>query len=134
MKKKLLCGIVIALAILFIGGGIYMVLLKKTESKNTDTVGTFKLKDYSYYIENFPSDKVLGSINSAQTAKENAEVIWVEIYGESTKEKKPYEVSFDDENQVWFVQGTLPKNWDGGVPHILIQKADGTVLAVWHDK
>ena len=58
----------------------------------------------------------------------------IEIYGESVKNKKPYNVSFDEQNQVWMIQGTLPKNWDGGVPHILIQKSDGRILAIWHDK
>ena len=132
MKKKLLFGMVIALIISLIGGGSYMAFFKK--EKPVETIGTFKLADYGYFIGNFSSEKVLGPVDSAQIAKENAEIIWTEIYGESIKGKKPYEVSFDDENQVWLVYGTLPKNWDGGIPQILIQKADGKVLAVWHDK
>lgn len=103
-----------------------------------EKVGTFKLTDYNCFIEEFPSEKVLGSVDSAQLAKEKAEVIWIETYGESIKEKKPYEVSFDEENDVWLITGSMPKNLfgniKGGVPYILIQKADGKVLAVWHDK
>ena len=45
--------------------------------------------------------------------------------------KKPYVVSYDDVNEVFHVHGT---SWKGNVPHILIRKADGKVLAVWHTK
>ncbi len=102
--------------------------------KKEETIGIFRLSDYSDPIERFPSEKILGPINSSQVAKKEAEVVWMEIYGESIKTKKPYEVLFDEANQVWLVQGTLPKNIDGGVPYMLIQKLDGKVLAIWHDK
>lgn len=113
-------------------GGIYISFFNKF--KTDETLGNFKLTDYSYAIADFPSDKVLGSVDNAQLAKENAEVIWKEIYGESIKDMRPYIVSFDNENQVWLVKGTLQKNWKGGVPYILIQKKDGKVLAIWHTK
>ena len=129
MNKKYFFGIAIVLIIALVGGGVYMIFLKKTE-----TVDSFKLTDYSDFIERFPSEKILGSIDSAQTVKEKAETIWLDIYGNSVKDKKPYNVFFDEQNQVWLVQGTLQKNCDGGVPHILIQKSDGKVLAVWHSK
>lgn len=132
MEKRLLLGISIVLIMALIGGGVYMAFFRKP--KTVETVRNFKLTDYSYFIENFPSEKVLGSIDSAEAAKEKAEIIWLEIYGESIKERSPYVVSFDDENQVWLVHGILPKYWVGGVPQILIQKSDGKVLAVWHDK
>ena len=136
MKKKLLFGIAIVLIIVLVVGGIYMNSFKKTKA-----VGTFKLENYNDIVENygnnFPSEKfpdALGFIDSEKTAKEKSEIVWKEIYGESIMERKPYEVSFDDKNQVWLVQGTLPKNWLGGVPYILIKKSDGKVLAVWHTK
>ena len=131
-KKLILYEIRILLIIILIGGGIYLFFLKKT--KTNETIGTFELADYSYFIDNFSSDQVLGSVESTRLVKENAEVIWIKIYGESIKENKPYKVSFDDKNQVWLVQGTLQKNRVCGVPYILIQKKDGKVLAVWHDK
>lgn len=131
-KKLILYGILFVLIVALIGGGIYISFFKK--AKTDETIGAFKLMDYSYFIENFPSNKVLGSVDSAQLAKENAEVIWIETYGESIKKIKSYKVFFDEENQVWLVQGSLQKNWKGGVPYILIQKYDGKVLAVWHGK
>jgi len=36
----------------------------------------------------------------------------------------------DRQHKVWLVQGTLPENILGGAANILIQKADGKVLAV----
>jgi len=129
MKKKSLFSIAIALIAVLVGGGVYMAVFG-----NTKTVGTFSLTDYSDFIERFPSEIVLGSIDSAQLAREKAETVWIDIYGESVKDRKPYHVDFDDESQVWLVQGSLPKHRDGGVPHILIQRSDGKVLAVWHTK
>lgn len=108
--------------------------LEKGQKIRFYRVDGFRLTDYSDYIAEFPSEKVLGTIDSLQKAKEEAEIIWLEVYGDSVKDMKPYIVSYDEESQVWLVQGTLKKNHDGGVPCILIQKSDGKVLAVWHGK
>lgn len=97
-------------------------------------VGNFDIATYNKYIDKFPSEKILGPISDRKSAKEKAESLFREIYGDSIKSQKPYNVSFDEESQVWLVQGSLPKNYCGGVAHILIRKSDGKVLAVWHDK
>lgn len=76
---------------------------------------------------------MVDAIDSTTAAKKQAEKLWVEIYGESVKDNKPYIVLYDSANKVWLVKGSIPKNTIGGVPNILIQ-ADGKVLAVWHDK
>lgn len=95
----------------------------------------FDVEDYSYFIAEFSSDEVLGSIDNAQIAKEKAEMIWLEKYGQDVKKEKPYHVYYDMKNGVWLVTGTMPcDNADGGVAYILIEKADGKVMAVWHDK
>ena len=131
MKKVLYTIGILALALLVICG-VYILI---NHLKKTNTVGEFSLSDYSYYIEKYPSDVYFGSVDSAKMAKEKAEMLWIEKYGDSIKkEKRPYMVMFDNQNQVWLVEGTLKKNWDGGVPHILIRKSDGKVLSVWHDK
>lgn len=105
------------------------------------TDGTFDLDDYTYYLECFfpDEDLILGPIGNAEIAKKKAEKVWVEIYGEKVKNEEPYNVAFDEENQVWLVFGSLPKRdgngyATGGTAHILIQKSDGKVLAVWHTK
>lgn len=109
--------------------GKWEVINKTFESSNN-----FKLKDYNYYVENFSSEKVLGEIDSEEQARKTAEKVFVEIYGKSVVDKKPYRVSFDDESQVWLVQGNISKHNIGGIPNILIQKSDGKVLAIWHSK
>lgn len=119
----------LTLIMVLAGSYIYTIFSNKTEK-----VKKFKLEDYNTFIGKFSSGKVLGATESAQTAKEKAEVFWVEIYGESVKDEKPYEVLFDEENQVWLVGGGLPKDMDGGVACILIKKSDGKVLGVWHGK
>lgn len=110
-------------------GGVAMSIISQSRK-----VGTFDIAIYSKYIDEFPSEKILGPISDSKTAKEKAESLFREIYGDSIKSKKPYTVSLDEKNQVWLVEESLPKNYDGGVPHILIRKSDGKVLAVWHDK
>ena len=115
--------------------------------KEIKAVGTFKLEKYNdtiYHYENyFPLEKkseALGFIDSAKTAKNKAEMVWIEIYGKSIKRQKPYQVFFDETNEVWLITGSFPmperlfKSFKGGVAHILIQKSDGKVLAIWHDK
>lgn len=97
-------------------------------------IGKFNVSEYSEVVIQFSSDKIVGTVQDVETAKEKVESIWIELYGDEVKEKKPYIVSFDELNEVWLVQGSLPKNKFGGVPYILIQKSDGKVLAVWHDK
>lgn len=97
-------------------------------------VQTFTLADYQDYINKFPSEKNVGNVTESKDVKKKAEKIWLDIYGESITKKKPYEVYFDSKSQVWLVKGTLPYNWYGGVPYILIEAKTGKVLAVWHDK
>lgn len=105
-----------------------MICNKKT------VIGKFNISEYSEVVIQFSSDKIVGTVQDVETAKEKAESIWIELYGDEVKEKKPYIVLFDELNEVWLVQGSLPENKFGGVPYILIQKSDGKVLAVWHDK
>lgn len=124
--------ILILIPILLICGVMYMSIFR---ADNKEPIGKFSLNEYQYFIENFPSDKVLGNISNASKAKEEAEKVWIEIYGEDVKKDiKPYVVMYDETSKTWLVTGTLPKNMLGGVPNIIIQGNNGKVLAVWHDK
>lgn len=164
MKKKfLLFSIIAVLIITLIGIGVNMFFFKKDSMfkasatpekfkktiavenvKEDDTIGTFNLDEFGdeidWYVGNeyFSKEDVpesLGFIDSPQTAKEKAKTVFLKIYGEKTViNRKPFSVSFDEENQVWLVQGTLPDNMEGGAPHILIRKSDGKVIAVWNYK
>lgn len=118
---------------LLIGGIVVLMLFNKVSK-----VGKFSVADYSNYIAKFSSSKVLGSIDNAGNAKKKAESLWLEIYGESVKKEKPYQVFYDDVNEAWLVSGSLQQSLfcsvKGGVAYIIIRKSDGKVLAVWHDK
>jgi Na+-translocating ferredoxin:NAD+ oxidoreductase RnfG subunit len=128
MKKKFYIITAVLLIILI---GVVLVLLN---NRNNNKIGNFSLSDYQEQLSESPSDLVLGETLDSKSAKKKAEEVWVKTYGKSVKkESSPYEVYFDDTNNVWLVTGTLPKGWLGGVPYILIRKSDGKVLAMWHD-
>lgn len=133
MRKFFIISII--LIVLLAGLRLYYLSTSKE-------VELFSLHAYSSYIEDFPSDIVLGEISSAEQAKNAAEKIWYDIYGQDSAESKPYTVYYDEENKVWLVHGNL-NSWKleegiefqiGGVPYIIIDKDNGCVLAVWHDK
>lgn len=113
MKKKILSICVIILVLSFVGGVAMLIF------SPSGKVGSFDIAAYNKYIDEFPSEKILGPISDRKSAKEKAESLLREIYGDSMKSKKPYTVSFDEESQVWLIEGSLPKNSDGGVPHVL---------------
>lgn len=110
-----------------------------TKTKNIK-VQDFSMSEYEHYIEEFPSDLTLGETLDSDSAKKKAEETWIKIYGEKIKkENQPYKVYFDSTNNTWLIVGSTPKTWPwtsyiGGVPYIIIQKSDGKVLAVWHDR
>jgi hypothetical protein len=112
--------------------GIYVLIFTYRTNMR---VGDYKLEKYEYELVTFPSDKILGPIDTAEIAKENAEEVWNEMYGEENiKNEKPYRVSFDEKSETWMVNGSLPPLHLGGVAYIIMQKSDGKVLAVWHTK
>lgn len=76
-------------------------------------IKTFNAEDYQYYIDNFPSEEILGGVTDSEDIKRKAEELWIELYGENVKSKKPYHVFFDPENEIWMVHGSLPWNKEG---------------------
>lgn len=133
MKKILIIGIVVAFVII---GSICANIIFESNK-----VGEFNLKDdyFQGAIEDFPSNIVLGGpINTAKEARDKAEPVLLDIYGESVKKQKPYLAFYDAKNETWLINGRMPRNWfgttEGGSAYILIKKADGKVLAVWHEK
>ena len=126
--KVIFC--VLTVAVLIAGIIIYNTFMQTN-------VKSFSLNNEPYYLyamKEFPSDKYLGEIATAEEAKNHAVEEWRNLFGDKIYRKKPYKVFFDEETNVWLVKGSLPKGYKGGVPYILIQKADGKVLAIWHDQ
>lgn len=126
MKKYIILSIVILLSV----SGFVAIFYGNRDNK----INNFSIEEYQEYISKFPSTENVGNIENQKQAKEKAEQLWITKYGNNIKKKKPYNVSYDKQNKIWLVEGTLPKNALGGVPHILIDGTTGTVLAIWHDK
>jgi hypothetical protein len=76
-----------------------------------------------------------GLVPTADVAKKIAEAVWAPIYGkEHIEEEKPFRAVLTN-NQVWVVQGSLPKGYTfGGTAYIEINKRDGRILKVIHGK
>ena len=152
MKKTLIISIIILIIIAtmginFINTNIELngmindyISYYKDKFMENDEVLIFSINDYDYYINEFSTTKILksdrsvGDINNAKEAKEQAEIIWKEIFGEEAKKEKPYKVYFDENSKVWYVKGTLPPNYVGGVLNIIMTKKDGKILAIWGEK
>ena len=122
------------IAIVFVLLLVVIVIVGVALLWNVQRISYFTLNEYDDVIANFPSDKLLGPVTSAKEAKEKAEAVWLEVYGDEVKKEKPYSVAYDENTGTWLVQGHLPWYMVGGVANILIQESDGSVLAVWHEK
>jgi hypothetical protein len=74
-----------------------------------------------------------GYVPDTKTAIKIAVAVWEPIYGEKQiASEKPYNAVLT--NGVWTVQGSLPKDWVGGVAIAEIVKDDGRILRVSHGK
>jgi len=107
----------------------------ETTSESESEMRIDLLQEYSRMIKQFPVDNNVGIIESKEDAIKVAEEIWLNKYGGSILEKKPYITVYDERNEVWLVRGALPMDMytTGGVPFMLV-RSSGEVLAVWHDK
>lgn len=84
------------------------------------------LKKYNFK----PKD---GYIPDKETAIKIAIAIWTPIYGKKEIEKqKPYNAALD--SGIWFVSGSLPKGWHGGVAEAEIIKENGKIIRISHGK
>lgn len=72
-------------------------------------------------------------VRDSETAVQIAVAIWAAAYGKDEIEKeKPY-IATEHEG-FWYVHGSLPKDWLGGVAYIKIRKKDGAVMGYIHTK
>lgn len=131
----LLTNKTIIISIFIVAVAVFVIVyLNILSIKSDKKIESFNVSEYSEEIRKFGSVENVGEVPNSSKAKIVAETLWVKTYGEDIKRMRPYKVLFDSNNEVWLVQGTLPKNKLGGVPNILIQKRDGRVLAIWHTK
>lgn len=72
-------------------------------------------------------------IKDKETAIAIAEPILFKIYGKpNIIEQRPYECYMID--GYWYISGTLPKSWTGGVFEIIISSKDACVIKLSHGK
>jgi hypothetical protein len=71
-------------------------------------------------------------VPNKETAIKIAEAVWLPIYGEKVYNERPFVARLKN-SKIWIVEGTL-HNTKGGVAYIEIQKKDGKVLKVYHEK
>lgn len=102
-----------------------------------EEVTHFDVLEYESIIHDFSTEYILGEIMDEDKAIEEAQKVWIEVFGEDIKKQRPYKVSFDERNEIWLIEGTFKNalfgSEKGGVAHIIIRKSDGKVLALWHD-
>lgn len=103
---------------LFVGAVLFFIIV---------TAFNFKTDVMTQYV---PKD---GFIPDKETAVKVAEAVWLPIYGSTIYNSRPFKATLSD-STVWIVEGTLKKNYKGGVPYLEIQKADGKILKVNHSK
>ncbi|MBO5076339.1 MAG: hypothetical protein J5584_01930 [Clostridia bacterium] len=130
MKKAVI--VILAVAVLAAVGA--SVILIAYDQSVFSKVRPFDVDDYQEFIDTFPSNECLGKISGKADAVKKAETVFIKIYGKQVKKERPYQIFYDEEAEVWLVQGSLPSYKIGGVANIIIENDTGKVLAVWHEK
>ena len=95
--------------------------------------------DSPWWLQEFPSDRVVGQIKSEEMARIRAMEIWLEMFDEQLVQSRTaygIQVLYDELNDVWFLRGALPPASPGSVRlgaslFIFIRGSDGQVLAAW---
>jgi hypothetical protein len=73
-------------------------------------------------------------ISTPQMAFEYAEMVLKSVYGEK-KVAFEYPFKIDLVNKCWwYISGSLPKGYLGGVAHIAISKRNGQIVKLYHEK
>ena len=71
-------------------------------------------------------------IPNAKTAIKIAEAVWLPIYGKKIYKEKPFIAKLNS-SKIWIVEGSV-YGTKGGAAYIEIQKKDGKILKVYHEK
>lgn len=79
-------------------------------------------------------NKLNGVIPNDSLAVEFAKVVLFPIFGRKNIERqRPYQVKLIN-NELWSIRGSLSKNAEGGTFCIVINKQDGKVKMIYHEK
>jgi hypothetical protein len=75
-----------------------------------------------------------GVIKNEITASKIAYIIVSDVYGRDCADgEQPYEITLIN-NREWHVNGTLPPNYEGGTFTMVLDKKNGSLLEIRHEK
>lgn len=123
--RYILCILTVTIIVVLF---LILVLIKTRTSVDESKI----IEKYAIEGVHLPFD---GVIPDCDTAIAVAMPVWTSLYGEENLAfNASYEGVYDKQMGVWHIYGILREGYMGGVPHILIQKHDGKVIAVWHTR
>lgn len=126
MKLITLCTILVGVCFGFSGCGA---------EKDPNT--SFSLKEYSWAVEQYPSDKKVGSISNSEEAIASAKSLWDDEYGNihgvhsDLYSDTETNVKYDSGSGCWLIYlSTTRTDILASFPYAIIHE-DGDVLALW---
>ena len=90
---------------------------------------TYYMNDTNFVRSNPQKD---GFVPDDTTAIKIAVAIWLPIYGKQIYESTPF-LAILRNDSIWEVTGTI-NTTEGGAPFAFIQKSNGKILDVYHEK
>lgn len=121
--KKFLLPLIVCLSLCSYGQNSRLVMGKENAKQAVEKA--LNDKTYKPFYDTLIKDD--------ETAIGIAEPILFKIYGKKNIiSEKPYECYLIE--GYWYICGTLPKGWVGGVFEIIISSKDGKVLRLTHGK
>ena len=144
MNKSILITLVCFFLGIIIGFCIHSHSMKTTEEDIAFTYeGEATIKKFPYERNGIDTkdaypygeyNKTEGIIPTPQDAARFAEVALSPIYGkEHIIGERPYSIRLIN-NTIWSINGTLDARAEGGTFHISIDKRNGRVRSIYHDK
>lgn len=125
-KQKMKAFLIILLSLLFAINGIGQQGHNSKKDNSDSLINVYQSKTSTYFL----NDTL---INNEKTAIAVAEAILFNIYGKGQIEsEKPYDVTL--KNGCWFISGTLPEGYVGGVFSIVLNAKDGKAVVFPHGK
>ena len=85
---------------------------------------------YNRSIE-YRDPEIYGMVSSEKTARQIAEAIWLQVYGDIIYKSTPFKATLKD--SVWTITGTLHSD-NGGTPYMELSMKDARVIKVVHYK
>lgn len=92
-------------------------------------------KESKIMLTNNPEENMLQFeiVKDEKTAIEIAKTMIQAIYGR-INDKLSFNADFDEVTGLWTVTGSLPLNYDGGAPIVIMQKKDAKIISITYEK